>query len=144
MTDLRRLKQVIAECLAEVAAEYETEVNRVIESENEFADLGFVSQDIVDTGRLKNSLVVETRAGEGDLVSEISFSWEPRSTENNYPYAPAVWMGFFAFGGPKFIPGRHWDTRAAKNIQIVRRFGDRLTRKGIKVVGIVDNTSSLP
>lgn len=135
------LDKIITASLLEMAIQYEREVNRVIESENEFSDQGFVGQDIIDTGNLQRSLKVNGGNIPGGY--EISFSWEPRDPDSGYPYAPAVWSGFFAWG-KKYIPARHWDTRAAKNIKIVKSFADQLKKRGIKVLSVIDNTNSLP
>lgn len=135
------LEKIVTDALLEVSIQYEREVNRVIESETEFADQGFTSQDIIDTGNLQASLQVDGRAIQQGY--ELSFSWEPRDPESGYPYAPAVWSGFFAWGR-KFIPGRRWDTRAAKNMKIVQVFVKELKERGVKVLSVTDNTNSLP
>ena len=42
------LESIVKECFGEVGSEIEQESDRVIESETEFADLGFAGQDIID------------------------------------------------------------------------------------------------
>lgn len=133
----------IKDAMGEVYAEYNVEVDRVIESENEFADLGFVNQDIVDTMRLLNSKVVLTQEDLGAIITIMIVTWAPISPENGFPYGPAVWRGFFAWGR-KFIEGRHWDTRAAKNIDVTRNFVNKLRRRGVNAKVVFDNISSLP
>ncbi len=139
----RELRSIVKEAMGEVYAEYNVEVDRVIESLNEFADLGFIDQDIIDTGRFLNSKLITTREDIGRLITEMEVEWSPQSPDNGAYYAPYLWRGYFAWG-KKFIQGRHFDTRAAKNIDVTRNFVEKLRQKGVKAEIIFDNTSSLP
>lgn len=103
-----KLKQDVKEARAQAIAKVNIELDRVIESEVEFSDLGFLGQDIVDTGRLRDSKVVNANP------NGVTFTYDPVSPENGYHYGAAVWLGFWAFG-KKYIPGRPWTLRAVQN-----------------------------
>lgn len=119
-----QVNAAINEAFAEVIAVVNEEFDAVISSEDEFGDLGFVGQDIIDTGRLLNSKQVNVENGRAE------WSWNPTSPDTGVPYAAAVRNGFFAFGR-KYIPGRHWDTRAIKRADPVSLLVDELEKRGI-------------
>ncbi len=121
----------------EIAAKYDIESDRVIEDPNEFSNLGFVNQDIIDTGRLLRSKIIVPK---GDL--EIQFSWNPVNPDNGYEYASAVWWGFSAWG-KKFIPGRPWSDRAMHNIDPVNGIAKHLQNLGYDAKVVRDDTRSI-
>ena len=135
---LKRLKKDVKKIYADAIAKYNLEVDRVIEDPNEFANLGFLEQDIVDTGRLRDSKIIETQ---GELSTR--FSWDPIDPETGYHYASAVFWGFNAYGGSKFIPGRPWSERAVYNIDPVNYISDRLKKKGYNAKVIKDDTRTI-
>lgn len=126
---LSLLSEKIEDAFGLTVADFDIEVDEVIQSADEFKSQGFTDQDIVDTGRLLNSKIVDAQK-EADEIS-VLYSWNPVSPKNGYPYGPAVWAGFYAYGGEKFIPGRHWPERAAKNVGITQSFVDYLRESGI-------------
>ncbi len=134
----KKLKKEIKKIYADVVAKYDIESDRVIEDPNEFANLGFVDWDIVLTGRLRDSKIIETQ---GELATK--FSWDPVSPENGYHYASAVFWGFNAWGGTKFIPGRPWSERAAHNIDCVSYFAKELNKAGYNAKVIKDDTRTI-
>lgn len=140
---LQKLRSDIKDVMSEIIALYDIEVDRVIQSLNEFAELGFTEQDIVDSARLLNSKKLDTIEDQGSTVTRTTFTWDPISPENGFPYAPAVWAGFFAWGR-KFIPGRKWDLRAAKNTAIALEFVSRMRKRGWDAQLIFENISTLP
>jgi len=104
----RQITKDVNEAHGKAVAKVDVELDRVIESLDEFSDLGFIDHDIVDTGRLRDSKVITAKP------NSVTFTYAPVSPENGYPYAPAVFHGFFAWG-KKYIPGRPWTVRAVKN-----------------------------
>lgn len=135
---VKKLEKLLKEKIfPEIVARYDIESDRVIEDPNEFANLGFVDWDIVDTGRLLKSKIISV---EGDLG--VRFSWDPVSPENGYHYASAVYHGFHAWG-KKYIPGRPWSERAAHNIEPVKFIAKELSRAGYKVKVLRDRTRDI-
>jgi len=116
----------IKESWGQVIAEVNEELDAVIEDEMAFSDLGFNGQDIIDSGRLLNSKVVEINEDKAE------FSWNPHSPENGYPYAPGVRAGFWAYG-KKYIPGRDWPGRAIERVNPVNSLAQKLKKKGFSV-----------
>ena len=102
----------------------------MIESTDEFSDLGFSGQDIVDTGRLRDSMIVDSSK------DKLTVTWLPKNPKNNFPYAAAVWSGYFAFG-KKYIPGRKWDLKAIDNVNIAQSLADKLEAKGYNILKVV-------
>jgi len=132
-----QIKKDVTAARATAIAKIDIELDRVIESESEFSDLGFISQDIVDTGRLRDSKVISANP------NGVTFTYAPVSPENGYPYAPAVFNGFFAWG-KKYIPGRPWTLRAVRNENPVTNvkaaleemgYGVRIVNNGIDMLG---------
>lgn len=118
-SQLSKIKSAISDSFADVAASLDTKFIEVIESDTEFADLGFNGQDIVDTGRFRDSQVVqETRVG--DFVA-VHWHWNPADPETGYHYAPALYSGFHAYG-KKWIPGRPWTDRAVQHTDPFKLF----------------------
>lgn len=133
-----KLKQDVKEARAQAIAKVSIELDRVIESEVEFSDLGFLGQDIVDTGRLRDSKVIAPNP------DGVTFTYDPVSPENGYHYGAAVWLGFWAFG-KKYIPGRPWTLRAVKNenptVNVAQALEDmgydvRIRFDGVKDIGL--------
>ncbi|MDJ0712920.1 MAG: hypothetical protein QNJ54_01710 [Prochloraceae cyanobacterium] len=135
---LKRLNKDVKKIYADVVAKYNLEVDRVITDPNEFANLGFVEQDIVDTGRLRDSKIIETQ---GELSTR--FSWDPVDPETGYHYASAVFWGFNAYGGSKFVPGRPWSERAVYNHDPVNYFAARLKKAGYNAKVVRDDTRTI-
>ena len=132
MANSSSIRKIVKEAFAVVVAELNEEFDRVIEDPNEFQDLGFIDQDIIDTGRLKNSKIVNA----SDL--QVTWSWEPISPENGYSYASAVYHGFFAYG-KKYIPGRRWTDRAVARIKPLKKLEKELNKRGLKAKITKDN-----
>lgn len=129
------IEQLIQEAFGQTVADYNEYVDSIIESTEEFGDSGFSGQDIIDTGRLKDSKIVDATA------NQASFEWSPKSPENGFPYAPVVWTGFHPYGREKFVPGRHWPERAARKLNdtgVTRTFVAYLQSQGLKAE-IVNN-----
>jgi hypothetical protein len=129
MTDgIDEVEQMILEAFGQTVADYNVFVDEIIESTEEFGDLGFTGQDIIDTGRLKDSKMVDS------TETETSFEWSPKSPENGFSYAPAVWAGFYPWGREKFVPGRHWPERAAIKLNdegVTKTFVNYLRQQGL-------------
>lgn len=123
---IAKIKQDVEDASATAIAKVNVELDRVIESLDEFSDLGFVSQDIVDTGRLRDSKIITANP------NGVTFSYAPVSPENGYPYAPAVYLGFFAWG-KYWVEGRPWTLRAIKNENPTVNLVNALTDKGYNV-----------
>lgn len=136
--NLNALNQAIDNAFAEVVAKLDTEFIAVIEDPNEFSDLGLDGQDIVLTGRLRDAQVVDVQA------NKATWEWNPTDPDTGYAYALAVWVGFFAYGGHKFIPGRKWALRGLKRVKPLSVFVDELNKNGIKAKIIADRTDELP
>lgn len=131
----------VENAFAETVNDYNQEVDATIESMNAFADLGFEGQDIVDTGRLLESKKVDTDKTKTSVSA--AFSWNPTSPKNGEKYASKVWAGFFAFGGPKFIRGRHWPERAATNMGVTETFVHYLNEQDVEAEIIIDGDDDL-
>jgi hypothetical protein len=133
------VEQIILEAFGQVVADYNVYVDEIIESTEEFGDLGFTGQDIIDTGRLKDSKIVDANA------TDASFEWQPKSPENGFSYAPAVWAGFYSRGG-NFIPGRHWPERAAKQLNesgVTLAFVEYLRQQGLNAQVLLNGDEEL-
>lgn len=129
---LKHYKQGAKEAWGETMAALELKMEDVIRDPNAFAEQGFVEQDIVDTERFVNSQMVQVRDG------LTSFSWNPHSPENGYPYAPALYAGFMAYG-KKWIPGRHWPEKAIDELDVTEEFKRNLNDRGAKAKVKVKN-----
>lgn len=116
MTSLQNLKKALAKDVKKAArkvyANLEEEVDRVIESDSEFSDLGF-KKNIVLSGRLRDSRISDIQE-KGESITYES-TWDPANPDNGYHYATAVHEGFFAWGHT-YIPGRPWTERTIENI----------------------------
>lgn len=123
----KELEDAIAEAFGDLIAQYNEEVDQVIQSTTEFGDSGFDNQDIVDTGRFLDSKTIEDSG-----KNEVTIAWDPADPDSGYHYAAALWNGFFAYGGKKYIPGRHWAERAAYNMEITKRFAELLQESGLE------------
>ena len=136
-----KLRKTVVREAQKLVDEYNTEVDKVISSTSAFTGEGFRGQDIIDEGGLLASKVVTGLPTAKGITYLIS--WNPVNPETGERYAAAVWMGFFAYGGSKFVPGRRWDLKAAKNLKMTRRFATLLRKAGIRVTKVVDNTVNL-
>lgn len=132
---LKQIKKDVEQSFGVAIAKVNVELDRVIESGSEFADLGFSGQDIIDSERLKDSKVVSSSP------NSVTFTYEPKSPENGYPYAPAVYEGFFAWGR-KYIPGRPWTDRAVFNENPVKNMAFYLDNLGYNVTIVRDGITN--
>lgn len=132
---IAKLRQDVAEATAQAIAKVDIELDRVIESEDEFSDLGFLGQDIVDTGRLRDSKVITANP------NGVTFTYDPVAPENGYHYGPAIWLGFWV--GQKYITGRPWTLRAVQNENPVTNTVTALREMGYKVKVKNDGTELL-
>src|SRR5512147_1690870 len=87
-----KFKQAITDSYASVVETINDELDAVFDDPNEFSDLGFDNQDIVDTGRLKDSKQIDVKT-EGDKPV-ATWSWNAQDPETGYAYAAAVYTGF--------------------------------------------------
>lgn len=123
--NLNHLNKAIDNAFAKVVDDFDMECILVIEDDQEFADIGVISQDIVDTGRFRDSQIVQVQGNKAE------FTWNPTDPETGYAYAMALFVGFFAYGGHKFIPGRRWVFRALRRIDPVVLLAEELEKQGI-------------
>lgn len=133
---IAQIKKDVSEARGVAIAKLDIELDRVIESEKEFSDLGFISQDIVDTGRLRDSKVISANP------NGVTFSYDPVSPDNGYHYGNAIFFGFFAWG-KKYIPGRPWTIRAVKNEDPVLNMANFLEDLGYQVTINYDGVRDL-
>jgi hypothetical protein len=122
------IEKLIQEAFGQTIADYNVYVDEIIESTEEFGDSGFSGQDIVDTGRLRDSKIIDAQP------NLVSLEWTPKDPDSGFSYAPAVWAGFHPYGGEKFVPGRHWPERAAKKLNgegITKAFVTYLQQQGL-------------
>jgi hypothetical protein len=122
---LKAVKQGANEAWGETMAALELKMEEVIRDPNAFSEQGFVEQDIVDTERFVNSQQVQVVGG------VTSFSWNPHDPETGYPYAPALYAGFMAYG-KKWIPARHWPEKAIDELDVTEDFKRNLNERGAK------------
>ena len=122
------IEQLIQEAFGQTIADYNVYVDEIIESTEEFGDSGFSGQDIVDTGRLRDSKIIDAQP------NLVSLEWTPKDPDSGFGYGPAVWAGFHPYGREKFVPGRHWPERAAKKLNgegITKAFVTYLQQQGL-------------
>lgn len=129
---------------AEVMAKLDVEYMIVIEDPNEFSNLGFFDQDIVDTGRFRDSQKVNVTG------RKAFWQWDPISPDNGYHYGPALYYGFHPFGMDgqdgkpyAYVPGRHWIDRAIKRVNPVKSFAAELRKNGLQAKVVRNNNSLL-
>lgn len=125
--DINKLDKAIDNAWAEVVARVDSTCIAVIEDPNEFSDLLFEDQDIILSGRLKESQTIDVRG------NKAVWEWNPHDPNTGYAYALAVWMGFNAYGEYKYVPGRHWFFRALKRVDPITMFADELQKQGIGI-----------
>lgn len=112
---VNKIKTAAKEALDDYSLNLDIEFRKVISDTNAFSNLGFINQDIIDTGRLKDSQKVTTTPSlSGDKVTKV-WEWDPVSPETGRHYAGDVFVGFYAFG-KKWIPGRDWPNKAFENL----------------------------
>ena len=126
--NIAKLKQKIALAYGNVIETLDAEYDAVIEDPNEFSDLGFDSQDIIDTGRFKDSKLLDVRT-ENDRIN-AHWSWNPTDPETGYHYAAALYTGFMAYG-KKWIPGRPWPDRAIARVDPPKALQAEMKLQGI-------------
>ena len=131
---MEELDNILTEAFANITEALTDEFTVVIEEIGAFPQMP--SSDIVDTGRLRDSLIIDT-----DNYN-CKWEWEPKNPDNGYPYAPAVYSGFLAYG-KKPIPGRHWPEKAMKRLDPVLGFAAELELQGIPVKISTNNTNLL-
>ncbi|MFN9954379.1 MAG: hypothetical protein ACK55I_14890, partial [bacterium] len=75
------IEKLIQEAFGQTVADYNVYVDEIIESTEEFGDIGFSGQDIVDTGRLRDSKIVDATS------NEVTLEWSPKDPESGFSYA---------------------------------------------------------
>ncbi len=130
---MEEIDKILAEAFANLVEVLTDEFTVVIEEIGAFPQMP--NSDIIDTGRLRDSIIIDTDN------YKTKWEWGPRNPDNGYPYAPAVYSGFLAYG-KKPIPGRHWPEKAMKRVDPVSAFSAELELMGIKV-SIVENNANL-
>lgn len=133
------IRRRIEDAWAEVVAQLTEEYLRVIEDPNEFSDLGFNDQDIIDTGRFRDSMTIDVQTKDGEIV--VVWDWDPVDPETGEHYASSLYLGFVA--GQSYIPGRPWVDRAIKNIDPVQLLQAELSKRGIHARVISNQTTVL-
>lgn len=123
--DVSQINRVINDAWGSVVATVGDEMQAVIMDPTEFADLGFTDQDIVLTGRLRDSQVVSVSENRAE------WSWDPHGTDG-YPYAASVYAGFNAYGGPKYVPGRNWPERGIDRTNVPKALAAELHLRGVE------------
>jgi len=119
-TALNKVLKTVDNAFAEVVTALDDEFQSVISDPNEFADLGLKNQDIIDTGRFKDSQTLNVRSVAG--VTVATYGWNPHSPETGEPYAGRILTGFRAYDRGRWIPGRDWTERAVKRLDPVEMF----------------------
>lgn len=123
-----QLKAKIRESFGEVVSTLNDEYDAVIEDPNEFSNLGFYDQDIIDTGRFLDSKILNVQTV-GDRVTAY-WIWNPKDPETGYHYAAALYVGFMAYG-KKWIPGRPWVDRAVERVDPTKALHAEMRARGI-------------
>ncbi|QSJ14596.1 hypothetical protein JYQ62_22110 [Nostoc sp. UHCC 0702] len=123
---INELKGQIQEAFALTMGVLDLEFDDVIESDNAFADRGFVNWDIVDTGRFLKSKTIASPS-----PNLVRWEWNPKNPKNSYPYAAALYTGFMAFG-KQYIPGRPWTDRAIERVNVPEWMAFELWKMGIR------------
>ena len=132
---IEKVKQDIYDSFGDITAEIDQKLDEVIETPGYFEGN---PNDIVDTGRLRDSKEVDAQK------DKVTFTYEPKNPDNGYPYAPAVWAGFYAYGGSKYIEGRHWTERAVKEVDPAERLAELMEEKGYSAEVKFNNIDALP
>jgi hypothetical protein len=117
--NLFRFKKEIKDCFRKTVDALDEMQDDLINDPWGFSDLGFTDQDIVDSGDLRDSKVVEIWEQENDI--EVTFSWNPVNPDTGRAYAGDVLTGFYSYSG-KFVPGRDWPNKSEQNLDTVEHF----------------------
>ncbi len=80
---LNKVLKTVNNAFAEVVTTLGDEFQSVISDPNEFADLGLENQDIVDTGRFKDSQTLNVRSVAG--VTVATYGWNPTAPKLENP-----------------------------------------------------------
>jgi hypothetical protein len=124
--NLRALDAAINDAFASVVATVSDEMQAVIEDLDEFADVGLSNRDIIDTGRLRDSQVVDVRDGRAE------WTFDPHDPATGYPYAAAIYAGFAPYGNENaFVPGRNFPERAIDRASAPKALAAELQLRGI-------------
>lgn len=127
MINRKALKQAIAKAYQETIEELGSEVTEVISDPNEFSAEGFTDQDIIDSGRFKESQELNF-----PTQFQATFKWDPIDPETGFHYGAALFTGFWAWGRT-FIPGREYPYAAIRRNKPVQRLAYKLRDLGLKV-----------
>ena len=133
MSYLDAIKEAVYDSFAEVQSEIVTEVVRVIETPGEFEG---VDGDIVDTGRLRDSMIVDS------TLDKLMLYWTATDPETGFYYPAAIIAGYFAYGR-KYIPARNYPVRAVQNASPIQSLAEKLRDRGLNAKVISDSTSLL-
>lgn len=123
---LAQLKRMIIQSFEETIKELDMEFQAVISDTNAFADIGVFNQDIIWSGRLKESQQLELST-EGNKV-KASWQWDPVDPETGDHYAGDVFVGFTTWSG-RFIPGRNWPDKGIERYDPFDNFVVKLRAK---------------
>ena len=123
-----RLKAKIREAYAEVISTLNDEFDEVISDPNEFNDLGFYDQDIIDTERFLKSKMLNVQSS-GERLTAF-WIWDPVDPETGYHYGAALYTGFMAYGR-KWIPGRPWVERAIARVNPTKALHAEMRARGV-------------
>ena len=121
-----KLKQIIKESFSQVVDELDLEFQVVISDSNAFADIGVYNQDIIWTGRLKESQQLEISTDRNNV--KASWRWNPFDPESGEYYAGDVFVGFTTWSG-RFIPGRNWPDKGIERYNPIDNFVLKLKQK---------------
>lgn len=123
---IAKLKQIIQESFNEVVRELDLEFQAVISDTNAFADIGVYNQDIIWSGRLKESQQLEISTEKNK--AKASWQWDPVDPETGDHYAGDVFVGFTTWSG-RFIPGRNWPDKGIERYDPIDNFVLKLKQK---------------
>jgi len=123
---LAKLERIIKDAFQEAIDDLDMEFQAVISDANAFADIGVFNQDIIWSGRLKESQQLEI--SQGGNKAKASWQWDPVDPETGDHYAGDVFVGFTTWSG-RFIPGRNWPDKGIERNNPIDNFIVKLRAK---------------
>jgi len=122
---IKKMNDAFDRAWGEVMAALDIELEATIRDPYAFADLGFVDQDIIDSGRFLKSQQIK------DDGRAVAFSWSAKDPKSGFAYPLALYTGYRAWGR-KYIPGRKWPEKAADSLDLVGYLKAKMRAYGVK------------
>lgn len=106
---IRRSRVAVKEYIKELDQEYQV----VIADTYAFSDVGVMNQDIIWSGKLKQSQQMNIQDSKNIKANWV---WDPVDEKTGEHYASDVLNGFTTWSG-RNIPGRNWPSKAVERVE---------------------------